>query len=566
MQGRFAIVLCAALSALGAVTFFSRRSSAQSCPYGIDPRTKVCRERPFETIPVAPSIRIDSSPAGARVYDDGRYIGTTPLTFASPVRGTHALRFEREGFETVALSAELPSNGPGRPVFANLGKVPPVLLDRAPGCADPQPRHITVTTELGDQIFAWASATDSSPIAQPLALSRGVHHLSIRAEGFEPIQERSLTVPVSEPLELCFEPYPGTLKIVTPGFTGVPVQIQREGGPSSTVVTSPGSHDFPPGRYLLNVEAFRGDASAQVQVMPGETTEARLSLWSEGSPKYPDDANADALREECESGRVLDACAASGFIYLHRSKPNLPRAIAMYTRACASGDDKGCLALHYILKSGTASIRMQGFPSLGELCKRKVEAACTYQYVDPRSPVDPTVWSKPRSREVFRSLVSVGLGVGVTNQYPVSATAGFGLRILVTNYLSLQLELLGLDYATVESKSFDGAVKRLHLIGNHFGVGPVFHPWGTNEVTFRVCYEQSTYFNESASSPGILIAAGMPGGPYSSTHQVELGALAARLPVYYLEALNPRDGKSTEFLSSGWRGLIYVGYSWLAVP
>lgn len=50
---------------------------------------------------------IDSRPAGARVFVDGRLVGTTPLLLDDVAPGDHAVRFELEGFDPWSATARV---------------------------------------------------------------------------------------------------------------------------------------------------------------------------------------------------------------------------------------------------------------------------------------------------------------------------------------------------------------------------------------------------------------------------------------------------------------------------
>jgi hypothetical protein len=43
-------------------------------------------------------LTVDSRPAGARVFLDGKLMGTTPLGIPNVTAGEHAIRLERDGF------------------------------------------------------------------------------------------------------------------------------------------------------------------------------------------------------------------------------------------------------------------------------------------------------------------------------------------------------------------------------------------------------------------------------------------------------------------------------------
>ena len=52
---------------------------------------------------------VDSRPAGANVFVDGRLIGTTPLVMETMSVGDHAIRLDREGYQRWATSVRIVS-------------------------------------------------------------------------------------------------------------------------------------------------------------------------------------------------------------------------------------------------------------------------------------------------------------------------------------------------------------------------------------------------------------------------------------------------------------------------
>jgi hypothetical protein len=60
-----------------------------------------------EAVPDAGTLRIDSDVAGAQVFIDRQFIGTTPVTAANLKPGTHQLNVSAEGFDGVARSIEV---------------------------------------------------------------------------------------------------------------------------------------------------------------------------------------------------------------------------------------------------------------------------------------------------------------------------------------------------------------------------------------------------------------------------------------------------------------------------
>ena len=64
-------------------------------------------------------LSVDSRPTGARVYIDGKLIGTTPLAVPSIGAGEHAVRLERDGYRRWSSSIRIVANE-GNRVTASL--------------------------------------------------------------------------------------------------------------------------------------------------------------------------------------------------------------------------------------------------------------------------------------------------------------------------------------------------------------------------------------------------------------------------------------------------------------
>jgi hypothetical protein len=50
---------------------------------------------------------VDSRPGGAKVYLDGKMIGTTPMTMSSVAPGEHSVRLEHEGYRQWTSSVRI---------------------------------------------------------------------------------------------------------------------------------------------------------------------------------------------------------------------------------------------------------------------------------------------------------------------------------------------------------------------------------------------------------------------------------------------------------------------------
>jgi len=60
------------------------------------------------------SLTVESRPSGARVFLDGRLVGTTPLTWAGIPAGDHSIRLEHDGYTNWTGSVRVVSNETAR--------------------------------------------------------------------------------------------------------------------------------------------------------------------------------------------------------------------------------------------------------------------------------------------------------------------------------------------------------------------------------------------------------------------------------------------------------------------
>lgn len=79
-----------------------------------------------------PEVSMTSMPAGAMVYVNGNYFGTTPVSVDLSIRKEHVVTFRKEGFRdrsyTISRSA-----GFGWVVLDILGGLVPLIIDAATG-------------------------------------------------------------------------------------------------------------------------------------------------------------------------------------------------------------------------------------------------------------------------------------------------------------------------------------------------------------------------------------------------------------------------------------------------
>jgi serine/threonine-protein kinase len=74
------------------------------------PARRAAVTKPVAPKPVAPAIgklSVESRPAGAHVFVDGKAVGTTPLALPSVAVGDHAIRLERDGYRTWSSSIKV---------------------------------------------------------------------------------------------------------------------------------------------------------------------------------------------------------------------------------------------------------------------------------------------------------------------------------------------------------------------------------------------------------------------------------------------------------------------------
>jgi hypothetical protein len=55
----------------------------------------------------AGGLAVDSRPAGAKVFVDGKLVGTTPMLLPSVPAGSHAIRLERDGYQRWSSSVRV---------------------------------------------------------------------------------------------------------------------------------------------------------------------------------------------------------------------------------------------------------------------------------------------------------------------------------------------------------------------------------------------------------------------------------------------------------------------------
>jgi serine/threonine-protein kinase len=114
------------------------------------------------------SLQVESTPAGAKVFVDGREVGTTPLQGARVPRGAQLLRLEKPGFQ--ALERGL------RPEDRRLA------LDLVP-----EPMAVSLDSDpQGAEVFVNGVLRGVTPLEDLQIPGEGSHRLQVRKAGFEP--------------------------------------------------------------------------------------------------------------------------------------------------------------------------------------------------------------------------------------------------------------------------------------------------------------------------------------------------------------------------------------------
>ncbi|UCF05137.1 MAG: PEGA domain-containing protein [bacterium] len=122
-------------------------------------------------------LTVDSEPAGAVVYLDGRKIATAPTSLASVSQGEHVLELRLEGFRTERSRISIPA--PNNRVRVTLGPLPPGTLVF----------QITPYAE----IWINGELIEESAVYLPVELAPGTYRIELRHPSYETV-ERTVEV------------------------------------------------------------------------------------------------------------------------------------------------------------------------------------------------------------------------------------------------------------------------------------------------------------------------------------------------------------------------------------
>jgi tetratricopeptide (TPR) repeat protein len=128
---------------------------------------------------LSPTLEVVSEPAGATVFINGRLAGATPVSLSGMSSGQYAVRIEKNGFQPVARTLDLPTTG--AKVFEKLAVSPAGSLR-----IDVKPR--------GAEVLLDGEMMGTTPLYIP-AVPAGVHELVVRRTNFKTYSEKILVAP-----------------------------------------------------------------------------------------------------------------------------------------------------------------------------------------------------------------------------------------------------------------------------------------------------------------------------------------------------------------------------------
>jgi TonB family protein len=124
-------------------------------------------------------VRVESMPAGAAVFLDGRSVGQTPMDIHDvAVAAPHEVKVELEGYATVTESVMLTAESPRTVVTKTLTRTAP-----ATGTVD------VTSTPAGATVKIDGTSVGITPL-RGHKINVGTHRVEVSAEGYEPAAER----------------------------------------------------------------------------------------------------------------------------------------------------------------------------------------------------------------------------------------------------------------------------------------------------------------------------------------------------------------------------------------
>ncbi len=203
-------------------------------------------------------LSVDSSPAGAKVYVDGSYIGDTPIENYKLSIGQHSLKITKQGYQDYTTTIIL---NPGDSKTLNI-ELTPIF------------GYLTINSNpSGATVFIDGTKIGKTPIEKHKILT-GTHRVLVKMNGYH---EESFNVLIQSNKELSFNveliPLPGTLTINSnPSGAKVYVDGDYRGTTPLTLNLTPGTHSI-----KLTKQDYE-DYTTSVTLNPGESKTISATL------------------------------------------------------------------------------------------------------------------------------------------------------------------------------------------------------------------------------------------------------------------------------------------------
>jgi eukaryotic-like serine/threonine-protein kinase len=157
------------------------------------PRPTAPDAHPATTAPEEPGrLLVRSTPAGARVFVDGREVGPTPQTVRDLPPGTHLVRIVRDGYTTEERRVAITAAQPAQSISVELAR-PPAAVDRvatAPAPSTPATvgrfmgALVVDSRPSGARVFVDGKAAGTTPL-EVGSVDAGSHALRLELDGYQ---------------------------------------------------------------------------------------------------------------------------------------------------------------------------------------------------------------------------------------------------------------------------------------------------------------------------------------------------------------------------------------------
>jgi hypothetical protein len=145
-------------------------------------------ERPAPPQAAGGRLLVRSTPAGARVFVDGREQGRTPLTVDDLARGVHRVRVVREGYATEERRITITGARPTQSITVPLARpgAAQAPVPSAPAADAAGSGRVTVVSRpAGARVFVDGKLLGTTPLQVP-QVAAGTHTVRLELEGYRP--------------------------------------------------------------------------------------------------------------------------------------------------------------------------------------------------------------------------------------------------------------------------------------------------------------------------------------------------------------------------------------------